>query len=63
MSFSVICEIMTIKADFRIFVNASHSVFLRKANKIKTKFFFENRVHTFFENLMMLTCAKIQGKV
>ena len=39
MSFSVICEIMTIKADFRIFVNASHSVFLRKANKLKPNFF------------------------
>ena len=26
----VICEIININADFRIFVNASHSVFLKK---------------------------------
>ena len=41
---TAICEIININVDFRIFVNASHSVFLKKyenTNKIKTKFFFE----------------------
>ena len=27
---SAICEIININADFRIFVNASHSIFLKK---------------------------------
>ena len=56
---------MSINVDFRIFVSSSHSVFLRKdenANKIKTKNFFENRGHTFVENAMILTSAKIQRK-
>ena len=42
MSLSVICEIMNIKANFRIFVNASHSLFLKnikKQIKLKPNFF------------------------
>ena len=65
-SVPAICEIVNIKVDFRIFVNASHSVFLKKhqnVNKIKTKTFFENRGHAFVENAMVLTCIKIQRKV
>ena len=57
---------MNINADFRIFVNTSHSVFLKirlNTNKIKTKNFFQNRGHTFVENVMILTFAKIQRKV
>ena len=49
---SAICEIMNINAIFRIFLNASHSVFLKKhetTNKIKTKCFFENCGHTCWE--------------
>ena len=56
---------MNINVDFRIFVNAVHSVFLKKkkTNKIKTNFFFENRGHTFAENAIIMICAKIQRKI
>ena len=54
---------MNINTDFWIFVNASHSVFLKRTNKIKSKKFFENAGHSFVENAMILTCAKIQRKV
>ena len=59
---SSICEIISINTDFRVFVNASHTVFLKKntkTNKIITKNLFENRGHTFVENAMILTCANI----
>ena len=41
MSLSVICEIMNIKANFRIFVNASHSLLknIKKQIKLKPNFF------------------------
>ena len=54
-----------IKVDLRAFVNTSYSVFLKKdwnTYKIKTKFCLENPSHTFTENAMILTCAKIQRK-
>ena len=56
---------MNINIDFRISLNASHIVFLKKQNtkKIKTKSFFENRGHNFVKNAMILTCAKIQTKI
>ena len=47
-SLSAICEIVNINVDFRTFVSASHNVFSKKntkTNKIKSKFFFENRRH------------------
>ena len=58
---SAICEIMNINKCFRIFVNASHSIFLKdhwNTNEIKTKSFFENRGHNFLENAMILKSAK-----
>ena len=63
---SAICEIMNINVDFKTFVSASHSAFLKKhknANKTKTKNFFENHGRTFIENAMILTCPKIQRKI
>ena len=57
---------MNINVDFKIFVNASHRIFLKKhknTNKIKTKFFLENHGHTFLKNAMILRCAKIQRKI
>ena len=36
-SMSTICKVMNIHADFRIFVNASHSMFLKKREKLKYK--------------------------
>ena len=48
------------------FFNASHSIFLKKdynTNNIKTKFFCKNRRQAFAKNAMILTCAKIQGKL
>ena len=65
-SVSAICKILNINTDFRIFVNASHSVFWKKhenTNKIKTKYFFENCGHNFVKNATTLACAKIQRKV
>ena len=65
-SISTIFKIMNINVDFRIFVNASHSIFLKKhenTNKTKTKHFLENRGHSFVDNDMILTCAKIQRKI
>ena len=63
---SAVCEIIKINADFRIFVNASYNVFLKKhliTNKIKTKFFFFKIADTLFKNAMILKCAKIKRKV
>ena len=64
---SAICEILNIKVGFRIFVNATHSIFLKNTKtQIKLKiffFFFENGGHTFVENAMILICAKIQRKM
>ena len=34
---SAICEVMNINADFRIFVNTSHRVFLKKNTKTQIK--------------------------
>ena len=68
-SVSMISKIININADFRIFVNVSHSIFLKKkkkhknSNKIKPKLIPNNRGHTFAENSMIFTCAKIQWKV
>ena len=62
---SAISEIMNVKVDCRFYVNALHRVFLKKhqyASRFKTKFFFENRGHTFVRNAMILTCAKIHRK-
>ena len=53
-SLSAIFKIMNINVDFKIFMNASHSVFLKKhQNKIKTKTFLENRGQTFVENAII----------
>ena len=52
---------MNINVDFRNFVNAGHSVFLKKrynTNKITTKNLFENCRFT-IENAMIFTCAQI----
>ena len=60
------CEIMNINVDFRTFVSASHTVFLKKSKtqiKLKPRFFLENREHTFVENTMILIYAKIQRKI
>ena len=57
---------MNITVDFRIFVNASYSVFLKKyynVNEIKIKHLFENLGRTLVENAMILTCIKIQRKM
>ena len=57
---------MNVAVDFRIFVNANHSVFSKKyynVNEIKTKYFFENRKRTLVENAIILTCTKIQRKI
>ena len=59
---SAIFKIMNINVDNRLFVNASHSVFLEKhqnTNRIKTKNVLENRGDTFVENAIILTCVKI----
>ena len=56
---------MNTNVDFRTFVSASHSVFLKKhqnVNKIKIKNSFKNRGRTFVENAMILTCVKIPRK-
>ena len=63
---SAICEIMNINVDFKILVNVSHNVFLKRhknTNKVKPIFFFENCEHTFIENAIILICAKIQRKI
>ena len=62
-----ICEITNINVDFRIFVNAGYSVFLKKKNT-KTQItlrlsFLENCGHTFVENAMILAWAKLQRKI
>ena len=55
-SVSAICEIMNTNVDFRIFVNTSHSVFLKKKTKtpikLESKNYFENRGHTFVKNTL-----------
>ena len=54
---SAIYKISHINVDSRIFLNASHSVFLKKhlnTNKIKPNFFLENCRHAFVENAMIL---------
>ena len=63
---SAVYEIMNINIELRIFVNASHSLFLKKhenIHKIKTKTFLKNSRRTFVENAMILTSAKIQTKI
>ena len=57
---------MNINEEFRTFVNANQTVFLRihlNASKTRTRFFYENRGHTLVENIMILTCAKIHRKI
>ena len=57
---------MNITVDFRIFVNASYSVFLKKyynVNEVKIKYLFENLGRTLVENAMILKCIKIQRKM
>ena len=63
-----ICEITNINVDFRIFVNAGYSIFLKKKNNTKTQIklrlsFLENCGHTFVENAMILAWAKLQRKI
>ena len=64
-SMCAICKRMNINVDFRIFVNVSHSAFLKKKlkHKIKMNNFLENRGDTCVENAMILTYAKIQIKI
>ena len=60
-SLSAIFKIMNINVDFKIFMNASHSVLLKKhQNKIKTKTFLENRGQTFVENAIILGLKTIR---
>ena len=53
---------MNINVHFRVFVKASHSVFLKKHKNTNNFFFLESSGQTFVENAMILTCAKIQKK-
>ena len=47
---------MNTNVDFRIFVNTSHSVSLKKKTKtpikLESKNYFENRGHTFVKNTL-----------
>ena len=64
-SVSVICKIMNIIVDFRIFLNASRSVFLKKhsnTNKIKTIIFWKI-ADTLYRECYDLTPANIQRKI
>ena len=57
---------MNIKGDFRVFVNAKHSVFFKKHTemqiKLKPKMFLKI-ADTFVENAMILMCANVQRKI
>ena len=57
---------MNISEEFRTFVSANQTVFLKihlNASKTKIKFFYENHGHALVENVMILTYAKIHRKI